>query len=570
MSENKQGDRRREERGAALITALLISFLLLAAGGALMLTVGFTVGNTAEPTSEMRAYYAAESGMQQVLNVLRGHVAPNISYRAAITPSMSNNASDSALTYARLSKWLPYDATYNDRVSLVPAGTYAPLTGTAFNAVLSEPDNSHLISFTTSGAFANGTSTLSFGNGLNGNNSSNGSIVFTPQTVSGLNAYPTAASLLGSFRVSGSPQIYTFPSGTTFNLTINQTLPWPATALIRFAVEGSVSQLSTQPSNPLRLTLIGNSPKYLAEGVEYSLANLTFPFPFLSSSSGFTNNLAVVVRAPEPRRILVDVTGFGPRASVKKMQMMVGRLTLDYNPQATIAIRGADTIDPATGVQTLMTFSDGNSNPHSYSGNPTPPHTPISAFAVTNTPDYNMISGLNSSGNVTGSPPVQQVPLSRLPMWLQDANAARSLLNTLESVARAQGRLFTTANPPPDLGTSANPKFTFVNGNADLGTSGGAGLMVVTGTFNTRGAANYDGLILVLGGGVLTRNGGGNGDTLGAVAIARFDRNTVGGPFLAPTFDTNGGGVSNVQYDPAKVLQALGLAGRSVLAMREY
>jgi len=565
MSENKQGDRRREERGAALITALLISFLLLAAGGALMLTVGFTVGNTAEPTSEMRAYYAAESGMQQVLNVLRGHVAPNISYRAAITPAMSNNTSDSALTYARLSKWLPYDATYTDRVSLVPAGTYAPLTGTAFNTVLSDPDNSHLVSFTTSGAFANGTSTLNFGSGSNA-----GSIVFTPHTVTALNAYPTAPSVLGSFRVSGSPQNFIFPSATTFNLTINQTLPWPATALIRFNVEGAVSNQLLHPSNPLRLTLVGSSTKYLAEDVEYSLASLTFPVLLSSSSSGFSNPpLPVVVKAPEPRRILVDVTGFGPRASVKKMQMMVGRLALNYDPQATIAIRGADTIDPATGVQTLMTFSDGNSNPHSYSGNPTS-GTPISAFAVTNTPDYNLISGLNSSGNVTGSPPVQQVPLSRLPMWLQNANSARTLLNTLESVARAQGRLFTTANPPPDLGTSANPKFTFVNGDADLGTSGGAGLMVVTGTFNTRGAANYDGLILVLGGGVLTRNGGGNGDTLGAVAIARFDRNTVGAPFLAPTFDTNGGGVSNVQYDPAKVLQALGLAGRSVLAMREY
>jgi hypothetical protein len=568
MSENKQGDRRREERGAALITALLISFLLLAAGGALMLTVGFTVGNTAEPTSEMRAYYAAESGMQQVLNVLRGHVAPNISYRAAITPAMSNNTSDSALTYARLSKWLTYDATYTDRVSLVPAGTYAPLTGTAFNTVLSDPDNSHLISFTTSGSFTlSGVTypgTLNFGSGSN-----LGSIAFTPQTVTALNAYPTAASLLGSLRVSGSPQNYLFPSSTTFTLTINQTLPWPATALIRFNVEGAVSSQLLHPSNPLRLTLVGNSPKYLAEGVEYSLASLTFPFPLSSSSTGFSTSLPVIVKAPDPRRILVDVTGFGPRASVKKMQMMVGRLTLDYDPQATIAIRGADTIDPATGVQTLMTFSDGNSNPHSYSGNPIS-GTPISAFAVTNTPDYNLISGLNSSGNVTGSPPVQQVPLSRLPIWLQDANAARTLLNTLESVARAQGRLFTTANPPPDLGTSANPKFTFVNGDADLGTSGGAGLMVVTGTFNTRGAANFDGLILVLGGGVLTRNGGGNGDTLGAVAIARFDRNTVGAPFLAPTFDTNGGGVSNVQYDPAKVLQALGLAGRSVLAMREY
>ncbi|MGI9106394.1 MAG: hypothetical protein ACR2G4_09110, partial [Pyrinomonadaceae bacterium] len=326
---------------------------------------------------------------------------------------------------------------------------------------------------------------------------------------------------------------------------------------------GRVSNLAAIVSDPLRLTL--NSQKYLAEGVEYDMATLSFPL--LSSASGFINNLPVTIVAPQPRRILIDVTGFGPRASIKRMQMMVGRLLLDYSPQGTIAIRGADTIDSTTGQQTLMTFSDGNSNPHTYSGNPPSGGTAISAFAVTNTPDYNMIQSI---GNVSGNPAVQQVPLSRLPPWLQNADSARALLNSLESVARSQGRLFSTDYPPPDIGTLAIPKFTFVNGDADLGSSGGAGLMVVTGTLTTRGAANFDGLILILGGGRLTRDGGGNGDTLGAVAIARFDRNLTGGPYLAPTFDTNGGGNSNVQFDPNKVNEALGLAGRQIIAMREY
>jgi len=557
MSENKKGNRRRE-RGAALITSLFISFLLLAAGGGLMLTVGSSVGTTVEPMSEMQAYYAAESGMQQVLNALRGNVAPNISYRKAITPLNSNKTADSALTYARLSNWLAYDTTYTDRVLLTPAATYSPLTGSAFNAVLSDPDNSTVVSFTTSGSFSNGTGTLSFGSG-SGSNSNIGSIVFTPQTVTALNASPSAATLLGSLRVSGGPQSYTFPAGTTFNLTINQTLPWPATVVIKYTLQGSVSNLSSVLTDPLRL--VSGSAKYLAEGTEYELSGLSLPL--LSSATGFTNNVPVTVRAPEPRRILVEVTGFGPRASVKKMQMMVGRLVLDYAPQGTIAIRGATD-------QSLMNFNAGNSAAYSYSGNSPAGNSAISAFAVTNTPDYNMISGLNSSGQATGNPAVQQVPLSVLPGWLQNSDAARSLLNSLESVARNQNRLFTTANPPSTLGTSAAPQFTFVNGNVDIGSAGGAGLLVVTGTLTARGSTAFDGLILVLGDGVLLRDGGGNGNTLGAVAIARFERNVIGGPFLAPTFNSNGSGTSNVQYDPTAVQKALGLAGRSVIAVREY
>jgi hypothetical protein len=248
---------------------------------------------------------------------------------------------------------------------------------------------------------------------------------------------------------------------------------------------------------------------------------------------------------------------------LKKMQMMVGRLVLDYSPQGTIAIRGATD-------QSLMSFNAGNSAAYSYSGNSPAGNNAISAFAVTNTPDFNMISGLNSSGQATGNPAVQQVPLSVLPSWLQNPDAARSLLNSLESVARNHNRLFTTANPPPTLGTSAAPKFTFVNGNVDLGSAGGAGLLVVTGTLTAHGSTAFDGLILVLGDGVLLRDGGGNGNTLGAVAIARFDRNVIGGPFLAPTFNSNGSGTSNVQYDPTAVQRALGLAGRNVIAVREY
>ena len=53
------------------------------------------------------------------------------------------------------------------------------------------------------------------------------------------------------------------------------------------------------------------------------------------------------------------------------------------------------------------------------------------------------------------------------------------------------------------------------------------------------GSQTFDGLVLVLGGGVLDRSGGGNGTSLGAFVVAKFNST---GDFLAPTFTSSGSG----------------------------
>ena len=82
-----------------------------------------------------------------------------------------------------------------------------------------------------------------------------------------------------------------------------------------------------------------------------------------------------------------------------------------------------------------------------------------------------------------------------------------------------------------------------------------------------RGNANFRGMILVLGKGELIRNGGGNGDILGAITIAAFNRSS--GDFLPPTFHTNGGGNSNVQYDSDSLNSGIA-AGANVSGIREF
>jgi hypothetical protein len=72
----------------------------------------------------------------------------------------------------------------------------------------------------------------------------------------------------------------------------------------------------------------------------------------------------------------------------------------------------------------------------------------------------------------------------------------------------------------------------------------------------------------VLGGGTLLRDGGGNGNSLGAVAVAKFD--PTSGNFLAPTFNSSGSGNSSIQYDSDWVRRALNNTGPGVLGVSEY
>jgi hypothetical protein len=143
------------QRGAALVTVLLISTLLLAAGGALVLATTTARTTAIDSTAEMQAYYAAEAGLQEALNVLRGNIAPNaampagtkISFRNAVDLTKSNLPTDTSTTY-RLSGWLPYSYPGGspDRVVLPTGAAYSPFTGLAYSIDVTDPDNTPVAS----------------------------------------------------------------------------------------------------------------------------------------------------------------------------------------------------------------------------------------------------------------------------------------------------------------------------------------------------------------------------------------------------------------------------------------
>ena len=158
---------REGERGAALVMALMVSFLLLAASSALLLESSLNTQNVSDSTAEQEAYNSAESGIQSAVNVLRGNVPPSplldsskpasdpankISFVRALKLSSSNVPSDTA-TAPRLSRWLTYDGTCNDRVVMGSTGC-GTLGNYGFDVVLSDPDNTgSRVSFNTTGKF---------------------------------------------------------------------------------------------------------------------------------------------------------------------------------------------------------------------------------------------------------------------------------------------------------------------------------------------------------------------------------------------------------------------------------
>ena len=262
-------------------------------------------------------------------------------------------------------------------------------------------------------------------------------------------------------------------------------------------------------------------------------------------------------------RLLLKSYGFGPQGAEKRLELMLSKAYLDMEAPAPVTMRGADDC-------TSLSFDSGSSGTKTYSGyDHSGIDAPRPAFAVIpcDADETNLgivkhetvadpeIGLLGDDASIPG--------YVKMPLFLTDANLARAYLNDLQAKAQSIARYFPSGTAISD---SVNtPQFTFVDGDATL--SDGAGFLVVTGTLTVRGDTNFNGLILVLGKGVLIRDGGGNGTILGAITIAAFGR--TAGPFTSPTFLTNGGGDSTVQYDSSALASGIA-SGTNVSGIREF
>ena len=566
----------QSERGAALLNMLLVTILLLGAGGALITTTMMSATTAIDSTAEMQAFYIAESGMQSALNVLRGNVEPlvtasdRMSFRTAIIPDISNGPDNTGAL--RLAGWLPY----NDRLdpaSLVPVAVGAVTGGYRITVENLDP-GSEIVQFDTAGAIDGNDAGTPFKRTYGTVGGTDEVIIsYSPQPVTLLTPDPhnfplTLDSGLGSFTIerplTSTADDVTIPA-TDFEITVSQTRPWVATTTFEGSFQGEVDTASTT----VRVTF--DKVVMKADGTAYTLnlpagaGSRILDLTYTPSVSG-TTAIPIRVTSPDPKRLRLRSFGFGPRGSEKRLELMITRAYLEFEAPAGVVMQGADDCSPIN----LLT---GDSGTKWYSGvdhSGKDPQRP--AFAVSACDKDDALAGIEKPDTVVDpevgilsddhTDPGNVEP----PNFLDSADDARAYLNSLQAKAESIGRYFKPGAGAHTVSDSIDdPQFTFVDGDCTL--FDGAGFLVVTGTLTMRGNTNFRGAILVLGEGKLIRNGGGNGEILGGITIAAFGR-TAGG-FTAPTFLTNGGGDSRVQYDSASVATGLS-SGRNVSGIREF
>jgi hypothetical protein len=586
LESTARGGHRKGERGAALISALLLSILLLTAGGALILTTSMSASRAIDSTSEMQAYYGAEAGLQATMNVVRGNyyataATPNITFRKAVMPDESNAAGDPAIAanVARLSNWLTYSdtASYPSRVV---ANGGAGVNAIAYDVTVRDIDESQTVQYSTSATFDAASSGCAVGGGgltlTCGTAPNTFTITYTAQAATTKDAYPAVSTGLGSFSVTkttnGDIELDK-PAG--FRLRINQTLPWSAYDTVNATVTG----IGKSAGSTLKINLAGSTAK--VDGTSFAFCAgcnpLTLNYPAATGAAGATSTaLTSTLSAPQPRRILVRSTGYGPKGAIKRLEMVLNQSAFDFEAPAVLTMRGSDD-------GSALTFDSGSSGAKDYSGaDHAGVETDLPTFAVSGGDVTDADGGIKKhdtindpeigyldNGSLPAGTAVSTMQVST-PDFLNTAQDARDALSILKTNAKSVDRYYTPASGSSktvdDSNTTATG-MTFVDGDCEL--NGGSGLLVVTGTLHMKGNPNFNGVILVLGDGIVDRDGGGEGKIYGAMVVAAFDPDGTGG-FTAPTFTTNGGGSSTMQYDSLAVSRALGAIGAASGGVREY
>lgn len=641
---------RGNEKGAAMIMALLVSFLLLTASAGLLLESSMNAANVTDAVAEQQAYHAAESGIQSAVHVLRCQrnsnpgcsdvvatplIAPSasptatqnqINYTRAVNPAISNTTGQETET-PRLSRWLNYNSTCgpnNQRcVTLNQAGY-------AYSLELDDPDNtSSFVSFGMGGRFYEndgGANRLQKTyQGASANQFLR--IRYTPPppiTDYDMSASGLLTTTFGTITITrGAGGGAIVPADNRFEIHFRMSRPYDAVKSIRGWIRTTTSDTEIPKIifDSQTHTLIGSAISLdLAAAPSTgwgSIATIQPPARLIgyeARPSVGDNVLGGTMTAPEPIRLFIKSTGYGPRGAKKELQAIIQKnffngltapaaLTL-VGPHRT----GRSALNPTAPLDEPLSnfyFSLGQSAVLRYSGRdqvttdiipPIGTNNPTSLDCVE---DYilNVRPGVGQcidsyptgnnpfNGEVQGSPSDVTIDM---PFWLQSPGALDREIHKLAATARSSGRFFANGVTPTGIGNFASGTgITFCDGNIEVSpntTGPGGGILVVTGSLTIRGGWTFNGLIIVTGPDGLLRSGGGGGDAeiTGNVVVAPYvnsrivDRVVNGAPvddpagiFLAPHYNMDGGGNSNLQFNSASLQAGLTAISNFVLGVME-
>lgn len=585
---------RKNEEGAAMVIVLMITFLLLAGCIGLLLVAAVNTANVTDATAEQQAYYAAESGIQSAINVLRRNVAPSplldpskasahpnnkIDYYSAAQPVTSNKPGDTSPN-PRLSRWLNYNYTppgvsNPDRVTL-GQGAYDPYTGSAFSVTISDPDNPNkILDLTVTGNIGDSSSTSKTfqkkGGFLGLQTIGTATIEYIGTTVhAGISAREIDASSnldLGSFRITTTGDGAGI-TDTPFEIVVKMTAPTPVTVRLKGTIKAGIVT-STSVGN-LKIAFETPIPSQLgvfsipASSITPNAPNINGGVTKLVNSNGLGANLGLKVILAPPRRLLIRSIGYGPRGARKVMEAIVRRDNFDGLIPATVTLVGSLT-------NAIFKSSNGSSQQVSYSGNDllsnakSPYISTVGSQSSSSSGgllsgllggllDTLNLSALTCPGCSTDNGNPAAVSDDETPDFLKSPTNLDKTISELKETAKSQGRYFAAGAVPFDFGNNADGTgITFIDGDAVLSGSGG-GTLVVTGKLTLDKAFNYNGTIFVTGQQGVRRTGSGNGSIEGNLVVAPYKTDDLLAGFLPPKYDITGGTVSTILYNASGLL----------------
>jgi hypothetical protein len=253
-------------------------------------------------------------------------------------------------------------------------------------------------------------------------------------------------------------------------------------------------------------------------------------------------------------RVTLTSFGQGPNNSLAVVQAVVKKLTLPPLPGAIVL--------PGPGVS----FQGGLHSGSKFNG------TIASVIALTSDAARSaVIANLTAIGNLdkytcNSSPCINNVSGTIDPTWTS-VNGIEELYRSLMSIAdtvvgtTTGSTATTTTLTSTQVGNALDRKIVIVNGNAiyDNIYNDGAGILVVTGQLILRRNADYKGLILCIGQGIVLAEGWDHGDITGSLLVAktRDASNNLLATLGNPTYDLRSDQETDTNYSPSEIAAGL-------------